>query len=172
VLLPSSLLLDPVVARGGADAARADASARVLPASSAAAVVALPPSPAAVLFAARGAAAAAGSRAARASDAALVAGRAGVVARGAAQKRKRPAATIGDLEAVLHTGVSDWVGSKRPRAANPRASFIPPVPQQLLDDASTTKPMLPDLCRERTIAFGDTDSVQSLKTGLRRFNAS
>jgi len=49
---------------------------------------------------------------------------------------------------------------------------MPPVPQQLLDEASATKELLQDLCCERTIAFGDTDSAQSLKTSLPRFNAS
>jgi len=46
------------------------------------------------------------------------------------------------------------------------------VPQQLLDDISTTKSMLQDLLHERTIALGITDSEHSLRTRLRRFNAS
>jgi len=126
----------------------------------------------AVFVPAHGAAAVAGAAAARASAAARAVGETAAVERGDARMRKRPAPTMGSLEATLHGGVDAWAGSKRPRAKDLGGSFIRPVPQQVLDNASTTKATLQDLCRERTIAFGDTDSEQSLRTSLRRLNAS
>ena len=46
------------------------------------------------------------------------------------------------------------------------------MPQQALDNPSTTKATLQDPCQKRTIVFGDSDSEQSLRTSLRRFDAS
>jgi len=127
--------------------------------------------PSAVFVSAHEAAAAASAEEARASAAARDAGATAAVARGESNKRKRPAPTVEPLEAALHGVVDAWVASKRPRAEDLRGSSILPVPQSVPDNASTTKATLRDLCRERTIAFGDTDSEHSLRTSLRRFNA-
>jgi len=113
-----------------------------------------------------------------ASAAGRAAGRAAAATkRAAAKKRKRPAATVGILDADLHDGADRRAATKRTRvggeaAVKGRQGYIPPVPPQVLDGVDTTKKMLEDLCTARTIPFGVADSVESLKTSLRRFNAS
>lgn len=125
-----------------------------------------------------GASRVAGARGARASAAGRAAGRAAAAEkRAAAKKRKWPTATVGRLEADLHDCADRRAGTKRVRvegdaAGESRQGYIPPVLPQVLESPNTTKKMLEDLCTVRTIPFGAADSVESLKTSLRRFNAS